>query len=53
MVRRMRVLVLIMAASVLAIFLIPVSFDVVERLAHRKKHLPPASAPVIVPTEGD
>jgi HAE1 family hydrophobic/amphiphilic exporter-1 len=43
-----------LAASVLAIFLIPVSFDVVERLAHRKKkHSPPASAPIILPTEGD
>ncbi len=43
-----------LAASVLAIFLIPVSFDVVERLAHRKKkHSPPASAPVILPSEGD
>jgi hypothetical protein len=26
-----------LAASLIAIFLIPVSFDVVERLAHRKK----------------
>ena len=43
-----------LAASVLAIFLIPVSFDVVERLAHRgKKHLPPAAAPAILPSEGD
>ncbi len=43
-----------LAASVLAIFLIPVSFDVVERLAHRgKKHLPPAASPAIVPSEGD
>jgi HAE1 family hydrophobic/amphiphilic exporter-1 len=43
-----------LAASLLAIFLIPVSFDVVERLAHRKKkESPPSSAPVIVPTEGD
>jgi HAE1 family hydrophobic/amphiphilic exporter-1 len=43
-----------LAASVLAIFLIPVSFDVVERLAHRKKkHLPPASTPAILPAEGD
>jgi HAE1 family hydrophobic/amphiphilic exporter-1 len=42
-----------LAASVLAIFLIPVSFDVVERLAHRKKHSPPASAPAILPSEGD
>ena len=43
-----------LAASVLAIFLIPVSFDVVERLAHRgRKHLPPAAAPAILPSEGD
>jgi len=43
-----------LAASVLAIFLIPVCFDVVERLAHRKKkHLPPASTPAILPAEGD
>ena len=42
-----------LAASVLAIFLIPVSFDVVERLAHRKKALPPSPAPAIVPSEGD
>jgi HAE1 family hydrophobic/amphiphilic exporter-1 len=43
-----------LAASVLAIFLIPVSFDVVERLAHRKKkHAPPAAAPAILPSEGD
>ena len=43
-----------LAASVLAIFLIPVSFDVVERLAHRKKkHLPPAATPAILPSEGD
>ena len=42
-----------LAASVLAIFLIPVSFDVVERLAHRKKkHAPPAAA-AILPSEGD
>jgi len=41
-----------LAASVLAIFLIPVSFDVVERLAHRgKKHLP--AAPTVLPSEGD
>jgi HAE1 family hydrophobic/amphiphilic exporter-1 len=41
-----------LAASLLAIFLIPVSFDVVERLAHRgKKHLP--AAPAILPSEGD
>ena len=43
-----------LAASVLAIFLIPVCFDVVERLAHRKKkHLPPTSVPAPLPTEGD
>jgi len=43
-----------LAASVLAIFVVPVSFDVVERLAHRgKKHLPPAATPAIVPSEGD
>jgi len=43
-----------LAASVLAIFLIPVSFDVVERIAHRgKKESPPSAAPAIVPSEGD
>jgi HAE1 family hydrophobic/amphiphilic exporter-1 len=43
-----------LAASVFGIFLIPVSFDVVQRLAHRgKKESPPASAPAIAPTEGD
>jgi len=43
-----------LAASLLAIFLIPVSFDVVQRLAHRgKKESPPASAPTIAPAEGD
>jgi HAE1 family hydrophobic/amphiphilic exporter-1 len=41
-----------LAASILAIFLIPVSFDVVERIAHRKKSHA-ATAPVPVPTEGD
>jgi HAE1 family hydrophobic/amphiphilic exporter-1 len=40
-----------LAASILAIFFIPVSFEVVERLAHRKKG--PAHAPVILPSEGD
>ena len=41
-----------LAASVLAIFLIPVSFDVVERLAHRgEKEHPPV--PRIAPSEGD
>jgi multidrug efflux pump len=41
-----------LAASLLAIFLIPVSFDVVERLAHRgkKKEEPPAPKPVQRPT---
>jgi HAE1 family hydrophobic/amphiphilic exporter-1 len=42
-----------LAASVLAIFFVPVSFDVVERLAHRGKHLPPTATPAIVPSEGD
>ena len=42
-----------LAASVLAIFLIPVSFDIVERLAHRQKQEAPSSAPTIVPSEGD
>jgi hypothetical protein len=40
-----------LAASVLAIFLIPVSFEVVERIAHRQKG--PGHAPVILPSEGD
>ena len=41
-----------LAASILAIFLIPVSFDVVERLAHRgEKEHPPV--PRIAPSEGD
>jgi HAE1 family hydrophobic/amphiphilic exporter-1 len=41
-----------LAASLLAIFLIPVSFDVVERLAHRgkKKEEPPAPKPIARPT---
>jgi multidrug efflux pump len=43
-----------LAASVIAIFLIPVSFDVVERLAHRgKKEAHPSAGPAIVPSEGD
>jgi HAE1 family hydrophobic/amphiphilic exporter-1 len=43
-----------LAASVLAIFLIPVSFDVVERLAHRgKKESPPAIEPLTSPTGDD
>jgi len=41
-----------LAASVIAIFLIPVSFDVVERLAHRAKGTG-GHMPVPVPTEGD
>jgi HAE1 family hydrophobic/amphiphilic exporter-1 len=41
-----------LAASILAIFLIPVSFDVVERIAHGKKSHT-AVPPVPVPTEGD
>lgn len=39
-----------LAASVLAIFLIPVSFDVVERLAHRGKKKTPAPTPIEKPT---
>lgn len=42
-----------LAASVLAIFLIPVSFDVVERVAHRVKGTGEGRVPAIVPTEGD
>ena len=43
-----------LAASLLAIFLIPVSFDLVQRIAHRgKKRLGPAHAPVIAPSHGD
>src|SRR5256885_10297196 len=41
-----------LAASIVAIFLIPVSFDLVERIAHRGKP-GPAHVPVIVPSEGD
>jgi HAE1 family hydrophobic/amphiphilic exporter-1 len=41
-----------LAASVIAIFIIPVSFDLVERLAHRDKKYAP-STPAILPTEGD
>jgi HAE1 family hydrophobic/amphiphilic exporter-1 len=42
-----------LAASVLAIFLIPVSFDLVERIAHRKKATEPAPGPEIVRLAGD
>jgi len=42
-----------LAASLLAIFLVPVSFDVVERIAHRNKGAAPAHMPAILPTEGD
>jgi len=42
-----------LAASVIAIFLIPVSFDVVERLAHRRKKPGAAHDPAMLPTEGD
>jgi HAE1 family hydrophobic/amphiphilic exporter-1 len=42
-----------LAASIIAIFIIPVSFDVVERIAHRgKKDFPPSAQPVMTP-EGD
>ncbi|WP_158752166.1 efflux RND transporter permease subunit [Acidobacterium sp. S8] len=43
-----------LAASVLAIFFIPVSFEVVERLSHwGKKETPPAGLPAVSHTEGD
>jgi HAE1 family hydrophobic/amphiphilic exporter-1 len=42
-----------LAASVLAIFLIPVSFELVERIAHRKKGAGPHPMPAILPSEGD
>src|SRR4051812_46007917 len=43
-----------LAASLLAIFLIPVSFDVVQRLAHRgKKGVLPVTGPSLAPGEGD
>jgi len=43
-----------LAASVIAIFIIPVSFDIVERIAHRgKKAHPIATGPTIAPSEGD
>jgi HAE1 family hydrophobic/amphiphilic exporter-1 len=43
-----------LAASVLAIFLIPVCFDVVQRIAHRgKKEIRPAPATTTLPSEGD
>lgn len=45
-----------LAATVIAIFFIPVSFDVVERLGQlgkKKKESPPASVPVVSHTEGD
>jgi hypothetical protein len=38
-----------LAASLLAIFLIPVSFDVVERLAHRDKGKKKLPAPELEP----
>jgi HAE1 family hydrophobic/amphiphilic exporter-1 len=42
-----------LAASVLAIFLIPVSFDVVERLAHRKKKESPPTTEALTSPTGD
>jgi hydrophobic/amphiphilic exporter-1 (mainly G- bacteria), HAE1 family len=42
-----------LAASLLAIFLIPVCFDVVERLSHRGHKKPKAVEPVAVQHEGD
>jgi len=41
-----------LAASLIAIFLIPVSFEVVERIAHRKG-AGPAHLPTPLPSEGD
>jgi len=40
-----------LAASLIAIFLIPVSFDIVERIAHRKKEHDLSPEPL--PSEGD
>lgn len=42
-----------LAASLLAIFLIPVSFELVERIAHRKKGAGPHPVHAILPSEGD
>lgn len=44
-----------LAATVIAIFFIPVSFDVVERLGHlgKKKESPSANVPIVSHTEGD
>jgi HAE1 family hydrophobic/amphiphilic exporter-1 len=42
-----------LAASVLAIFLIPVCFDVVERISHRGHKKQPAAEPAAVHHEGD
>jgi HAE1 family hydrophobic/amphiphilic exporter-1 len=43
-----------LAASVIAIFFIPVSFDVVERLSQwGKKESPPAALPAVSQPEGD
>jgi HAE1 family hydrophobic/amphiphilic exporter-1 len=44
-----------LAASVIAIFFIPVSYEVVERLSEwgSKKQSPPANLPTVTPSEGD
>jgi HAE1 family hydrophobic/amphiphilic exporter-1 len=43
-----------LAATVIAVFFIPVSFDVVERLSQwGKKPSPPVSATIVSPAEGD
>jgi hydrophobic/amphiphilic exporter-1 (mainly G- bacteria), HAE1 family len=42
-----------LAASLIAIFLIPVCFDVVERLSHRGHKKPKAVEPIAVHHEGD
>ncbi|HEY3706173.1 MAG TPA: multidrug efflux RND transporter permease subunit [Terracidiphilus sp.] len=42
-----------LAASIIAIFLIPVCFDLVERISHAKPKAKPALEAVTVPHEGD
>jgi HAE1 family hydrophobic/amphiphilic exporter-1 len=44
-----------LASTVIAIFFVPVFFDVVERLGHlgKKKESPPATVPTVTHSEGD
>ena len=42
-----------LAASFIAIFIIPVTYYLVEKLSHKKTHSPPASGKVESSTEGD